>query len=75
LSADEYSKLISALENSEFQTLKEQYSNQEAKDFSKTTITYQGKEVSVRLWKDAPKELTKIYVALEDILYDHKLLE
>lgn len=75
LSNAEFKKLSAALQNSGFETLKSQYSNQSAKDFSKTTITYQGKNVSVRLWKDAPKELTKVYVALEDILYDHKLLE
>ena len=75
LSDVEFKKLTAALNNSGFETLKSQYSNQEAKDFSKTTITYQGKNVSVRLWKDAPKELTNVYVALEDILYDHKLLE
>lgn len=75
LSNAEFDKLTAALENSGFQSLKRQYSTQEAKDYSNNTITYQGKNVSVRLWKDAPRELTKIYVVLEDLLYDHKLLE
>ena len=75
LSNIEYDKLISVLRNSDFKDLKRQYASQNANDFSKNTITYQGKSVSVRLWKDAPKELTKIYVVLEDILYERKLLE
>ena len=75
LNIAEYNNLVTTLNNSGFEDLESSYEKQEAKDFSQTTITYQGKSVSVRLWKDAPQDLTNIYVAIEDILYAYKLLE
>ena len=75
LNPKEYSAIAKAIGNAEFHSFNKEYSDASSNDFSKTTITFDSKEVSVRLWKDAPKELTKVYVAIEDILYHHKLLE
>lgn len=75
LTPNEYSNIIDAIKNSRFSELNDAYMDESSKDFSKTVITYNQKSVTVRLWKDAPKELTKVYVTLEDILYNHKFLE
>ncbi|MBL4604263.1 MAG: hypothetical protein JKY02_00920 [Flavobacteriaceae bacterium] len=75
LSASLFTKLTSILEASNFSRFKNRYTTSGTKDFAETIISYKGKNVTVRLWKDAPKKLTAIYVFIEDLLYDHKYLE
>ena len=75
LNNDEYSSIIKAIEGSDFNNLEDDYESSNALDFSKTIISYNDKKVSIRLWKDAPEELTNLYVAIEDILYKNKFLE
>lgn len=75
LSSKQYAKLSKILTASNFSELKSEYADSGTKDFAETIITYQNKNVMVRLWKDAPENLTDIYVFIEDILYDNKYLE
>lgn len=75
LSAKQYQKISKILEDSNFSELHSRYTKSGTKDFAESIITHQGKDVTVRLWKDAPKRLTSIYVFIEDILYDKKYLE
>ena len=75
LSGKQFDKLSKILDDSNFTSFKSRYTKSGTKDFSESVITYQGKKVTVRLWKDAPKKLTAIYVFIEDILYDKKYLE
>lgn len=75
LSADQYDKLSDIIKESQFDALNDRYTTSGTSDFPETTITFNGKKVAVRLWKDAPDRLTDIYVFIEDILYDQKYLE
>jgi hypothetical protein len=75
LTAKQYTKLTSIIEASHFDQLQSRYTKSGSKDFPETVITYHGKKVTVRLWKDAPDKLTDIYVFIEDILYDYKYLQ
>jgi hypothetical protein len=75
LSGKQFDEITKILKNSNFSALKSRYTQSGTKDFPESVITHQGKNVTIRLWKDAPKELTAIYVFIEDILYDKKYLE
>lgn len=75
LTENQFTKLTAILEASNFSNLKSRYTKSGTKDFAETVITYEGKNVTVRLWKDAPDKLTDIYVFIEDILYAKKYLE
>ncbi|MFY0604149.1 MAG: hypothetical protein JXQ93_09375 [Flavobacteriaceae bacterium] len=75
LSEEQYYKLSKILDKSKFAKLKDRYATSGTKDFPETVIRYQGKKVTVRLWKDAPDRLTDIYVFIEDILYSNKYLK
>lgn len=75
LSAKQYEKLSKILDKANFSELKNKYTKSGTKDFPETVINYQGKKVTVRLWKDAPDRLTDIYVFIEDLLYDKKYLQ
>ena len=75
LSAKQFNTISKILKDADFSELKSRYTTSGTKDYSETKITYLGKNVTVRLWKDAPKRLTDIYVFVEDILYDKKYLE
>ena len=75
LTAEQYGKISQILEDSKFSELKNRYAKSGTKDFAESVITHQGKDVTVRLWKDSPKRLTAIYVFIEDILYNQKYLQ
>ncbi|MFY0631241.1 MAG: hypothetical protein JXR05_12725 [Flavobacteriaceae bacterium] len=75
LTSSQFTKLTAILDASNFSNLKSRYTKSGTKDFAETVITYKGKNVTVRLWKDAPDRLTDIYVFIEDILYAKKYLE
>ena len=75
LSGKQFDKISKILADSNFSSFKSRYTKSGTKDFSESVITYEGKNVTVRLWKDAPKKLTAIYVFIEDILYNKKYLE
>lgn len=75
LSAKQFDKISKILDNSKFSKLRSRYTKSGTKDFAESVITYQGKNVTIRLWKDAPKRLTAIYVFIEDILYNKRYLE
>ena len=75
LSSKQQAKLTKILAASNFSELESKYATSGTKDFAETILTYQNKSVVVRLWKDAPENLTNLYVFIEDILYDQKYLE
>tara|TARA_R110001632_G_scaffold80454_2_gene179885 strand:- start:1806 stop:2261 length:456 start_codon:yes stop_codon:yes gene_type:complete len=75
LSGRQFNKITKILKDANFSGLKRRYTTSGTKDFAETIISYQGKNVTIRLWKDAPKKLTAIYVFIENILYDKKYLE
>ena len=75
LTKDQYKSIQIAIDSTDFKNLNENYLGDGDIDFSNTIIAHDGKNVAVRLWKNAPKKLTNLYVILEDILYDNKFLE
>lgn len=75
LSAKQYDRFSIILDKANFSELKSRYTKSGTKDFPETVINYQGKKVTVRLWKDAPDRLTDVYVFIEDLLYDKKYLQ
>tara|TARA_R110000787_G_scaffold11253_1_gene37574 strand:- start:5275 stop:5787 length:513 start_codon:yes stop_codon:yes gene_type:complete len=75
LSGRQFNKITKILKDANFSGLKRRYTTSGTKDFAETIISYQDKNVTIRLWKDAPKRLTAIYVFIEDILYDKKYLK
>lgn len=75
LTGVEFHKIKTSLLTTSFSDYNDNYYTDEAKDFSETLFTYQNKQVGVKMWKDAPEQLTDLYVLLEDFLYNKKLLE
>lgn len=75
LTPRQFKELKRILDESNFSDLKSRYTKSGTTDFAETVISYNGKSVTVRLWKDAPDRLTDIYVFIEDILYAKKYLE
>jgi len=75
LSTSQYEKFTKILKDAKFSELNARYTTSGTKDFAESILKYNGKEVTVRLWKDAPKQLTAVYVFVEDILYNLKYLQ
>lgn len=75
LTGTQYDQLKELLKNARFSELNARYTTSGTKDFAESILKHDGKAVTVRLWKDAPKELTAVYVFVEDILYDLKYLQ
>lgn len=75
LSGKQYAEIVSIIDRANFSKLEDRYTMSGTKDYSLNKISHQGKTVTVRLWKDAPKRLTDIYVFIEDLLYDQRYLE
>jgi hypothetical protein len=74
LTAEQFDDITQLLEDANFSELNARYTKSGTSDFAESIIRYEGKDVTVRLWKDAPKRLTAIYVFIEDLLYDQKFL-
>lgn len=75
LSTAQFEQFNKLLKDAHFSELSSRYATSGTKDFAESVLKYEGKEVTVRLWKDAPKELTAVYVFVEDILYNLKYLQ
>jgi hypothetical protein len=75
LSTAQFEQFNKLLEDARFSELSSHYTTSGTKDFAESVLKYSGKEVTVRLWKDAPKELTAVYVFVEDILYNQNYLQ
>ena len=44
-------------------------------DYPSTFITHNDKQIEIKLWKNVPDELAFAYEAIEDVLFEQKLLE
>ncbi|WGH76592.1 DUF6438 domain-containing protein [Tenacibaculum tangerinum] len=75
LSKEQLQELNDKLLKKEFSSFKKVYDNPEVLDLGSTYIVYDGKQVTVRLWKDIPKELIDIHEYVDGILYDKKFFE
>lgn len=75
LADKEFNTLKEKLNKKDFSTFKEKYDNPEVLDLPSTYISHKGKQVQVRIWKDAPDELIEIHEFLEQILLRKKFFK
>lgn len=75
LSDKEFKTLKSKLGKKNFTSYESKYDNPKITDLPSTYITHNGKEVQVRLWGEAPKELIDVHEYLEGILLAKKYIK
>ena len=73
LSDVELKKLTEMLNTGNFDSFKDEYDNPRITDLASTFITYNGKQIKIRLWNDIPDELINVHEYVEGILLDKKL--
>ncbi|SEB35079.1 hypothetical protein SAMN04489761_0019 [Tenacibaculum sp. MAR_2009_124] len=75
LSENELKTLKNKLDKKDFNNFKNVYDDPEIMDLASTYITYNNKQVKIRLWKDLPDELIEVHEYIGDLLYKRKFLE
>ncbi|CAM1333735.1 DUF6438 domain-containing protein [Tenacibaculum aestuariivivum] len=75
LSDKQFKKLNEMFSEKDFNNFKEVYENPRISDLPTTFITYKGKQVKIRLWKNIPNELITIHEYIESILVVNNLLK
>lgn len=75
LTEKEFEDLKKYLNDEEFSGYESKYDNPEIEGLSSTYITYKGKQIQVRVWKDAPEELMNAHEYFEGILLKKKFFE
>ncbi len=68
-------ELTDKLNNANFANFKAVYDNPEVLDLGSTYITYNGKQIQIRLWKNIPDALIDINEYIADILFEKKFIE
>jgi len=58
-----------------FKNLNNSYITRKLEGFPATTIATKDKSIHIKMWKEAPLELTNIFIFVEDLLYQHNLLK
>lgn len=72
LSDEELKKLTEMINSGDFDSFKDEYDNPNITDLASTFITYNGKQIKIRLWNDIPDELINVHEYVEGILLDKK---
>ncbi len=75
LSDKEFKKLNTLFNVKGSEDIKDEYDDPSISDLPNTFITYSGKQVKIRLWKNIPDELINIHEYIESILLDKKFIE
>ncbi|CAM1372637.1 DUF6438 domain-containing protein [Tenacibaculum xiamenense] len=75
LEDNELKTLKDKLAKKDFNSFNDVYDDPEIMDLASTYITYNNKQVKIRLWKDLPDELIEIHEYIGDMLYKRKFLE
>ncbi len=75
LEENELKTLKDKLAKKDFNSFNDVYDDPEIMDLASTYITYNNKQVKIRLWKDLPDELIDIHEYIGDLLYKRKYLE
>lgn len=75
LSEEELKELKDLINKKEFSSFKNKYDNPKITDLPSTFIYHKGKQVQIRVWKEAPIELITIHEFLDGILLEKKLYE
>ncbi len=68
-------KIEEMFHKTSFGTYLDNYVDKSIMDYPSTFITYNDKQIEIKLWKNVPEELAFAYETLEDVLYENKLLE
>ncbi|CAM1363203.1 conserved hypothetical protein [Tenacibaculum sediminilitoris] len=75
LSEKQLQELTSKLNKKDFSSFKKVYDNPKVLDLASTYIVHDGKQVTIRLWKNIPEELVEIHEYVDGLLFDKKFFE
>ncbi len=75
LTDKQFSSLKDKLSRTSFSSYKSSYNNPRLMDIPSSYITYNKKEIQLRVWKEVPTELVVLTEYIEDILLEKKFYE
>ncbi len=75
LTEEELKTISEKLNSKDFSTYEKIYDNPKIMDLPSTYIAHNGKQVQIRVWKDAPATLIDLHEYLEGILLAKKIIE
>ena len=75
ISESKMKKIKVMFEKTFFDTYLESYIDKSLMDSSSTFITYNKKQIEIKLWKNVPSELVLAYQSIKDILFEKKLIQ
>ena len=75
ISESKMKKIKEMFNKTSFKDYKNNYVDISKMDYPSTFITYNNKQIEIKLWKNVPLELALACEAIEDILLDKKLIE
>ena len=75
ISESKMKKIKGMFKKTLFDTYLESYVDKSLMDFPSTFITYNKKQIEIKLWKNVPLELVLAYQSIEDILFEKKLIQ
>lgn len=74
LSATEFQTLKGYLSKTTFANYQETYNNPRITDLPSTYVTYQGKQIQIRIWEKVPTALKELVKHVEQLTKTHKLV-
>ncbi len=74
ISETKMNKIKSMFQKTTFGTYIDSYVDKSLMDYPSTFITHNDKQIEIKLWKDVPLELALAFEAVEDILFDKKII-
>lgn len=75
LTKEEFLKLNSLLSKTSFSEYKDSYNNPRVTDLPSVYVTYQGKQIQIRIWKNVPEELKNLEEYTKKLVKDHNLIK
>lgn len=75
ISEEKMKAIKNKFEKTSFKDYSDSYVDKNFMDYPSTYITHNDKQIEIKLWKNVPDELAFAYEAIEDILFEQKLLE
>ncbi|CAM1348571.1 MULTISPECIES: DUF6438 domain-containing protein [Tenacibaculum] len=75
LTEKEFKTLKEKLSKKSFESFNDVYDNPRVMDLASTFITYENKQIKIRLWNDIPDELIDIHEYIEGLLLEKKFYE
>ena len=73
LSKEQFIGLKDKLNKTDFSKYNEDYNNPRITDLPSLYITYQGKQIQIRIWKNVPEELKELTTYIEEIVKVNQL--